>query len=316
MSTTARVPVTIISGFLGSGKTSLLNHLLETNHGRRIAVLVNDFGAVNIDADLVKARDGEVVSLENGCVCCSLSEGLLVAVMRAVRLDPAPEHIVVETSGVADPFEVARTFGDPELHGCAPLDAIVTLADAQQHEALRDEALALARRQIEAADIVILNKTDLASPEAVESAREDIRKLNPKARITTAVRGRVDADALLGFGGSAAEVPALHGHGHDHAHEQPFESHLFEAERPLTMEALRAMLKALPRTVWRVKGFVHLAERPENRLILQATPRQAEMQIDEPWGEQAPATRIVLIGERGAVDWEATLAPLRGASRS
>lgn len=126
-----RVPVSIVTGFLGAGKTSVLNHVLTSSHGRRIAVVVNDFGRINIDAELVQKSAGDVVSLENGCICCSLSDGLITGVARLVRQDSPPQHIIVETSGVSDPLDLARAFTDPELQRFAPLDGIVTVVDCE-----------------------------------------------------------------------------------------------------------------------------------------------------------------------------------------
>ncbi len=158
---TPPVPVTIISGFLGAGKTTLLNRILTGDHGLRIAALVNDFGSINIDAELIEQRDGDVVSLANGCICCSLSDGLLTSVVRLLRRPVPPQYIVIETSGVSDPLAVAHTFADPDLQPYALLDGIVTLADAELALTLDGEMAELARQQIRAADATIITRYSL-----------------------------------------------------------------------------------------------------------------------------------------------------------
>ena len=315
MDTDVRVPVTIVTGFLGSGKTSLLNHLLTQDHGRRLAVLVNDFGAVNIDADLVRGKSGDVVSLENGCICCNLSDGLVMSTVKVLRTQPPPEHIVIETSGVADPLEVARAFSDPDLQPYAPLDGIITVVDTQQLGSLGGEARALCERQLRAADVVLLNKVDIAPPGQIDASRVAVRALSAHARMHETERAAIDPDLVLGFGGSVIDPYELARHhaaeGPHGAHaEPPFESFLLETSGAVPMQALETMLRQVPNTVWRIKGFVHLAERPDDQLLLQVTPRRAEITIEGPWGERTPGTSIVLIGERGRVDWARLVAPV------
>ena len=156
------IPITILSGFLGAGKTSLLNHILHGNHGLRVGVLVNDFGEINIDAELVAGVSGNSVSLSNGCVCCSIRDDLVESTLQLVQGPNRPEYLILETSGVADPISVSLTFVESELKSLIDVDSILTVVDAENIRSLDDEYEELAEDQISMADIVILNKVDLA----------------------------------------------------------------------------------------------------------------------------------------------------------
>jgi G3E family GTPase len=299
------VPVTILTGFLGAGKTSLLNHILTGGHGKRIAVLVNDFGAVNIDAELIDNRDGEVVSLANGCICCSLSAGLLVSVMQQVRRPQPPEHIVIETSGVSDPIEVARTFSDPELQPYAPLEGIVTVVDAELAPTLDGKMLQLAQHQVVAADIAVLNKIDLVDETGHQTARSWVADIAPNVRVTEAVHGQVPLELLFDIGGAAELSNAEKARNFvslDLHKEQHFVTHTFESLEPVPVQRLHGLLSRLPKTIFRAKGLVNLIEKPDNPCVLQSTGKRATLTVGQPWGSQTPRTQIVFIGTNGGVD--------------
>lgn len=301
----SQVPVTIVTGFLGAGKTSLLNHILNSNHGKRIAVLVNDFGTVNIDEALIGNRDGDVLSLENGCICCSLTAGLQVAAAQLVRRQP--DHIVIETSGVSDPFQVADAFADPELQVYAPLEGIVTVVDAELAPTLADDMMRLAKHQVSAADIVVLNKTDLIDDVGRREATEWVRGNSPRARIVETVNARVPLELLFEIGGATEfatgekMIEPRSAHLHD---EPPFDTFTFESEVPISIQSLHSLLRQLPTSIFRVKGIVHLAERPENPFVLQSTGKRATLEVGQPWGDRAPRSQIVFIGKKGELDGE------------
>lgn len=200
--TERQIPVTLVSGFLGAGKTTLVNRMLRNADGLRLAVLVNDFGAVSIDAELIQGAVGNVVSLKNGCICCSLTGGLLAAISGVLRWPVPPDAIIVEGSGVANPLEVARALSDPELQRYAPLDGIVTVVDADGFDALDGEALALARQQVVTADLVLLNKTDLVDEATLVATESRLATLAPGTRIIRCAGADVPLPVLLGLAGT------------------------------------------------------------------------------------------------------------------
>ena len=201
------IPVTVVGGYLGAGKTTLVNHLLRHAAGLRIAVLVNDFGELPIDADLIEGRDGEVVSIAGGCVCCSFGSDLVAALMRLPERTPRPDQVLIETSGVALPASVARSV---TLLQAFRRDATVVLADAAT---VRDRAADryvgdTVTRQLAEADLILLNKCDLASPSAIAQLAPWLRAQAPQARVIHAQRGAVPPDVLLGVAAASASHAA------------------------------------------------------------------------------------------------------------
>lgn len=299
--------VTVLGGFLGAGKTSLLNHLLASDHGLRIGVLVNDFGAVGIDASLVVGVEGETVQLAGGCVCCTIRDDLLGALQTLLGRPDPPQHVVLETSGVSDPRAVAETLEMAAKMGWAEIDAVVVVVDAEQLPGLRTRERIVAGGQIGAADVIVVNKVDLVDEEALERLEGRLRRQAPRARVLRAEHGRVSPALVLGVG--AYDPMRLHGHGaahvhvhdHDHDHEHVhdhglvFSSSSFVTDRPLSSRRLRKAIDALPDTIIRAKGRVQLASHPERSAILHVVGRRAELRLDAPWGDEPPRTEIVLI---------------------
>jgi G3E family GTPase len=318
------VPVTILTGFLGAGKTTLLNRILTGNHGLRVAVLVNDFGSINVDADLVVGVEDDVMSLANGCVCCSIRDDLIETVEQVLAREEKPEYIILEASGVSDPSSIAMTFTDQKFRHLIRLDSIMCLVDAEQIFAA-PEQMELKLRQIAFSDMVILNKVDLVDRETVQKVHDWLGSRFRRYRLVEAVEANVPLDILLSvgrFAESQLEEPDHHVHGpecgcegHDHSgdaghsHSAQFSTTMITSREPLSLTALRSAIKKLPGDVYRMKGFVFSEEDPEHRIIVQVVGKRVDIARDQPWGEMCPESRLVAIGAPGSVD-ESTLSAL------
>ena len=305
------VPVTIIAGFLGSGKTTLLNHILSENHGVRAAVLVNDFGAINIDAKLVVGVEGDTISLENGCICCNIREDLFATCMMLLRRPDPPERLIIETSGVSDPVQVAETFFRPEIHRYLTMDNILSVVDAERFPVvLNEEAGRLARLQVQVADIVVLNKVDLIGVNGLAPVKQLVREVAPRSRTLEATYGRIPLELALGGGqwrpgprafDLSTEQAKEHG---DHDHRDQFSTWHWSSDQPLSLPKLRAVLEALPDTVYRAKGIVYLEELPTYQVAMQMVGKRYDLSDTQRWGAATPRSEIVLIASRGGIDPE------------
>jgi len=299
--------ITVLSGFLGAGKTSLLNHILSGDHGLKVGVLVNDFGQLNIDADLIVGVEGETVELTNGCVCCNIREDLMAGIQQLLSRPDPPELVLLETSGVSNPRAVVETLEAAQTHGWVSLDGVLAVVDAENFGQLsgRDRALAVA--QVTAADIVIVNKVDLVDDAAVEALEAGLRKRARRARMLRASHGRVPLKLVLGVEttrsddvgdrSEAHDPHAEHAHAdHTHADHAEYWTWSWTSTRPLSSRRLRRAVNRLPATAVRAKGVVHLAGRRAERAVLQVVGRRAELNVGKPWGDATRKTEIVVIG--------------------
>jgi G3E family GTPase len=304
------VPVTLLTGFLGAGKTTLLNRILNGQHGLRVGVLVNDFGAINIDAELVEGVEENTINLANGCVCCEIRDDLVKSIEQLLTRAEAIDYMILEASGIADPEGIVMTFLNARYEQLLRLDSITCIVDAEAIFAHGDnEALnVLKLRQIGFADMVVLNKVDLVGPEHIEVAKEWVDHHIHRIRIIEATRCDVPLEILLAVGRFDPETMVTqhkedkHHHGHG-ALGSLFQTWSFESERPFSLDALREMVrKELPASIYRCKGIVYAADYPDKRLTLQVVGRRTEIYELDEWGKRTPRTQIVAIGESGGID--------------
>jgi G3E family GTPase len=300
------IPVTLIGGFLGAGKTTLLNHILSENHGVRAAVLVNDFGAINIDAKLIVGVEGDTVNLANGCVCCTIRGDLVGACLGLLQRPEPPEYLFVEMSGVADPVPVLNTFLETELAAVFSFNSILTVADAENLLGLEGEMIHMARTQVAVADIVVLNKIDLVSSDEVERVKQLVHQVSPGSRIIEVTQGRVPLELVFGDSQHRhARHPEGSGYQHEHHHDQVFSTWSWTCDRPLSLPKLRSVLEQLPEAVYRCKGIVYLEELPAFRYVLQMVGKRYHLEESCLWGTEPPRSEIVMIGSRDGIDGEA-----------
>jgi G3E family GTPase len=311
------VPITILTGFLGAGKTTLLNRILTGNHGLPVGVLVNDFGSINIDAELVVGVDNNMISLSNGCVCCQIRDDLIESVVALLARPEVIEYILLEASGVADPGGIFATFTDFNLRNRIRLDSVICVVDADQVFAHPEypPLMELKLLQVGFADMLILNKVDLAGPEQVEKVKAWLDDHFSRLRIVETNYCEVPYEILLGVGRfdaaraglnahaeNGCSDPAYHNHGHGHDHSKVFSTWSYETDQPLAPEALREMMRKLPGTVYRAKGVVYSTDAPHRRAVLQVVGRRVDISLQEEWGRRPPRTQIVAIGAAGSID--------------
>jgi cobalamin biosynthesis protein CobW len=336
-----KIPVTIVTGFLGSGKTTLIRHVLEHAHGRRLALIINEFGDVGVDGTILRScgidtcPDENIVELANGCLCCTVADDFIPAIEALLARTPQPEHIIIETSGLALPKPLVKAFDWPEIRTRLTVDGVIAVVDGAAVAAGRfadDPAKLSAQRaadgsidhenpleevyedQLLCADMVVLNKADLLTEETVRRVVAEIRAAVPRAvKIVETREGRVDPAVLLGLGAAVeddlGQRPSHHDaeEGHDH---DDFESFVVDIPATNDPAALVNRLAAVAEQfdVLRMKGFVEVSGKPM-RLLIQGVGQRFRHQFDRPWAAEDRRSRLVVIGEKG-IDRNAIAASL------
>jgi cobalamin biosynthesis protein CobW len=304
------VPILLVSGFLGAGKTTLINRLLADPQGRRLAAVVNDFGAIDIDAELLGSVADGVFSLKNGCICCSLQGDLLRTLSTILRRDAALDGIVIETSGVSDPAEIIRNLLDPVIFKEAALDAVVCLADCR-HLLDRPDLLddVLCKSQLRSADFILLSKTDLVTAEERQTIRDRLSAFKPARMIFDVQHGDVPAELLFSAG--------LHQPGPAAAKRPVFSAPAFQtmdwtADCPLSLPLFQRAISRLAPQIIRAKGILVAADQPGRPLLFQMVGGRATISPAPAPPPGAALVRLVLIGPLGAFDPAAVTAELDG----
>lgn len=344
MSALEKIPVTIVTGFLGSGKTTLIRHLMANPQGKRLAILVNEFGDVGVDGDILKSCADEncpeenIVELANGCICCTVADDFIPTIEALMALPKRPDHILIETSGLALPKPLLKAFDWPDIRSRITVDGVIAVADAEAVAAGRFapdvEAVDAQRQadksidhetplsevfedQIKCADIVLLSKADLTDEGQRNAARAAIEAEAPrKLPILDMAEGRIDPRVVLGLGAAAEDDidsrPSHHDGEDGHEHDD-FNSIVIEIGEVGDIQDLKERVARLAREqeILRVKGYVAVQGKPM-RLLLQAVGERVRAQFDKPWGGQARRSRLVVIAEHAHVDEARIRAVLEG----
>jgi cobalamin biosynthesis protein CobW len=341
-----KVPVTIVTGFLGAGKTTLVRHAIANAEGRRLALIVNEFGDVGVDGTILRScgiencPEENIVELTNGCICCTVADDFVPTLEALLARNPAPEHIIIETSGLALPKPLVKAFEWPDIRNRVTVDGVVTVVDGPAVKAGRfvdDPEKVAAQRaadpsvdhenpleevyedQLLCADLVVLNKADLLSDEEITSLSEEIKRTVPRAiKIVATREGQVPASVLLGLSAAAehdlAARPSHHDNEAEHDHDD-FETFIVDVPEVSSPDDLASRAKAVAdaHDVLRVKGYAAIGGKPM-RLLLQGVGARVDTRYERAWQpDEQRIGRLVVIGQKG-LDRDSIVRTLTGAA--
>lgn len=326
-----KIPITVITGFLGVGKTTLVHNMIKNANGKKIAVLVNEFGEVGIDGDIIKSGCGDdecnLIELANGCICCTVQEEFLPAMLDLIERKDAIDHIVIETSGLAMPKPLIRAVNWPDLKPHITIDSVITVVDAVgmitgelcdrervQKQRLADDSLdhetpieELFLDQLSCADLVLVSKTDLLEADKLAEVKDlIIKKARPNVKIISIQNGIIDNELLLGIEASTEDDlnnrhsihEHHHEHHHDHDHDDGINTIMVETAETADIKELVKELKARVQQeeIYRIKGFVNIPNKPM-RMVLQGVGERFDYYFDRVWGaNEVRKTSLVIIG--------------------
>jgi cobalamin biosynthesis protein CobW len=334
MSELTKIPVTIITGFLGSGKTTLISHLMKNPQGKKLAIIVNEFGTLGIDGDILKNCADEncplenIVELSNGCICCTVADDFIPTMDSLLSLKEKPDHVIIETSGLALPKPLLKAFSWPDIKSKITVDGVIAIADAEavsegrfapdidavntqrledpsiDHETPLSEVF---EDQVSCADIILLSKTDLIDENGIRLAREIIAK-ETKASVSMIeiANGVVDPKLILGLDANAEldlhNRPSHHDGFDDHEHDD-FDTVVIQIEEISDIDQLKDRIANLAEkeSILRIKGFVAVKDKPM-RLLVQAVGKRVRTQFDRPWGDSPRQSNLVVIAEKDHIN--------------
>ena len=341
-----KIPATVVTGFLGAGKTPLIRHILANANGRRIALIINEFGDVGVDGEVLKGcgdetcRKEDVVELANGCICCTVADDFIPVMTKLIERDDAPDHIIIETSGLALPQPLVKAFNWPEISSAVTVDGVVTVVDgpaladgrfAHDHHAVDEQRKAdpeldhesplheLFEDQLSCADMVLINKADLLDDHAIAHLVDDLKKETRKGATLVPTRhGKMAVDALLGMdAGAETDMASRKSHHEEHGEEDhdhdDFETFALTMPASANRDELLGKLQATieKHDILRLKGFAAISGSPA-RMVVQAVGPRINTYFDRPWGNGETAqTSLVVIGLKG-LDQQAISRELTG----
>jgi cobalamin biosynthesis protein CobW len=334
MSELTKIPVTIITGFLGSGKTTLISHLMKNPQGKKLAIIVNEFGNLGIDGDILKNCADEncplenIVELSNGCICCTVADDFIPTMDSLLSLKEKPDHIIIETSGLALPKPLLKAFSWPDIKSKITVDGVIAIADSEavsqgrfapdidavNNQRLEDPSIdhetplsEVFEDQVSCADIILLSKTDLIDKNGIGIAREVIAKETKESiSIIEIENGVVDPKLILGLDANAEldlhNRPSHHDGFDDHEHDD-FDTVVIQIKEISDVNQLKARISNLAEkeSILRIKGFVAVKDKPM-RLLVQAVGKRVRTQFDQPWGDSPRQSNLVVIAEKDHIN--------------